>query len=230
MAQPKTRLIKNIVLLVHPFYSLGTRYDTPTQQTVKNYSFLAGVWGKELLKAQKDPKTFVVIVWPKNIESARLEAADLHENHEKGFGTYVRLLNQFERFKKFAQNQFTSSKRLLEFDGLFTHDTAKLIETLRSRGYGFDPKMLRGRSFGEYWYDRCVQAETIGVSHAFQTELDKIKEKPFLSLAPAGNRNYENNKSAQYPLGSIRNNLRQKALKLRRKLKPKPKPRRRLMR
>lgn len=131
--------ISNIVLLVHPFYTLHfarQQYGIDALQAKKNMSFLAGIWGNELKKAALNKQSLVVIVSPFLLPRPRF-------------------LPSFNRFLNFARKTF--GDRLIEL-----HDSIKvdvIAHHLDKHDMKLDRKILKGKSFGEY-LGQCVTRQT----------------------------------------------------------------------
>lgn len=202
---PRTQ-INRVVLLVHPGYSffLEVRHlvDNKTfdrKQAVRNLNLLAGIWGKEIVDAEKDPHAMVII----------LKDTKLVGQNPKGF--FEKVIAQEEVRNRFLRN-FPESEpgvrmlarlitrarknlgnRLVEMDDLI--DAKTVSAELKKRGLFVGTALTKNRSFGE-WFEQCVQegtrivARRLGIPisiHADKSVSNRqlVPSKGFSGLRPA---------------------------------------------
>ncbi len=173
---------------MHPLYSIRFSRLSPSPDLRKNVSYLMGRWGNEIKKAAEDPKAMVVMLVP-----------EYWENEKLWFYPMIEKMVSFSR-RRLGDRFFLGGTDL---------NPRKLREELIRRKIAVHDAILGGKSFGEWW-NACVHIETDLLARTFALPSARFSPVPELSLEfPVHNE--------QEALGSIRSNVRYRAMRLRRK-------------
>jgi hypothetical protein len=218
-------MIKQLYVLIHPFYSLwhhwylpdhdyhGKNFQLRNPFPRKKLAFLLRMWAHTLKEAQRDPHAGVVILqWPMRHDSAAFPAEARHILDEAngmvgGFirGMHARLGN-----------------RLIVLD----HHVSPSELVAKTRLHRWEwPLELRGKVFGEY-LELCVNNQSRMVQEAFALQkflpglglrslFPEFERVSSLSLNSLYDKKYKREGSSKSPLGSLHDNVIKRAAKQR---------------
>lgn len=164
MPQKSKHKISELVLLIHPLFSLidfSSRVSSKIEKS--NARFLLGIWGRQLKNAALNPKALIVIVLPSAYPANKIRRP----------WSYGRLT----RFLSFAKKQF--GERLIIVNGSI--DIKKLRKEINAHGFVFDKKALKGKSFGEY-FGACVADQSQRMQMVLPKGANQIERKQALSV------------------------------------------------